>query len=128
MSGMLAHARKEPGMSDDTIRTIDREELREKLARHDDLKLVMSLSDWDFQRKRIPGSLHFDTNEAMLDALKKDDEIVVYCSNVDCRKSIASYHLLVDHGYTRVRRYAGGVADWEEANLPLEGLWITGEG
>jgi rhodanese-related sulfurtransferase len=114
-------------MSDDTIRTIDREALREKLARHDDhFKLVMSLSDWDFQRKRIPGSIHFDSNEAMLEALKKEDDIVLYCTNVDCRKSIAAYHLLVDHGYARVHRYAAGINDWEEAGLPLEGLWITG--
>jgi transposase len=105
----------------DAVRTIDREELKQKLERHEGVKLVMSLSDWDFKRKRIPGSLHFDTDAAMLAALGKNDEIVVYCSNPPCRRSIASYHLLKDHGFTNVRRYAGGVADWEDAGLPLEG-------
>jgi rhodanese-related sulfurtransferase len=113
-------------MNDD-VRTIDREELRRKLERHDDFKLVMSLSDWDFQRKRIPGSIHFETPEAMLGSLGKNDEIVVYCSNPPCRKSIVSYHLLEDHGFTNVRRYAGGVSDWEEAGLPLEGSWVDGK-
>jgi rhodanese-related sulfurtransferase len=27
----------------------------------------------------------------------------------------------VHHGYTHVRRYAGGILDWEEAAYPLEG-------
>jgi rhodanese-related sulfurtransferase len=113
-------------MTEDAVRTIDREELQRKLERHEGVKLVMSLSDWDFKRKRIPGSLHFDTDAAMLGALGKNDEIVVYCSNPPCRRSIASYHLLRDHGFTNVRRYAGGVADWEDAGLPLEGSWIDG--
>ncbi len=106
------------------VKTIDRDELLQKLTRHDPFKLIMSLSDWDFQRKRIPGSLHFETPDAMLKALSKNDDIVVYCTNVACKASITAYHLLVDEGFTHVRRYAAGLADWEEANLPLEGSWI----
>jgi rhodanese-related sulfurtransferase len=112
-------------MTDDVL-TIGREELRLKLARHDDFKLVMSLSEWDFQRKRIPGSIHFHSPDEMLKSLRKDEDIVVYCSNFACKASIDAYHLLVDHGYTRVRRYADGLADWEGAGLPLEGSWIPG--
>ena len=41
-------------MTDDAVRTIDRGELRHKLERHDGVKLVMPLRDWDFKRKRIP--------------------------------------------------------------------------
>lgn len=108
----------------DEVRTIDREELRQKLERHDDFKLVLSLSDWDFQRKRIPGSIHFDSPDAMLKTLQKDEDIVVYCTNPPCKQSIRAYHFLVDHGYTKVRRYSAGIADWEGAGLPLEGSWI----
>jgi rhodanese-related sulfurtransferase len=111
-------------MSSDDVLTIDREELRQKIARHDDFKLVMSLTDWDFRRKRIPGSIHFETPDEMMKALKKDDDIVVYCSNLACRRSIVAYHILVDNGYARVRRYAEGIDDWEQAGLPLEGEWI----
>lgn len=110
-------------MSGDVL-TIDREALRLKLARHDEFKLVMCLNEWAFRMKRIPGSIHFRTPDDMLAGLRKDEEIVVYCSNVACRASITAYHLLVDHGYTHVRRYADGLADWEEAGLPLEGEWI----
>jgi rhodanese-related sulfurtransferase len=117
---------KEKAMSaEGDVVTISRDELRDKLARHDDFKLVMVLSPWQFQRKRIPSSIHFETPEAMLRGLQKDEDIVVYCSQADCRHSIDAYHLLVDAGYARVRRYAGGLSDWEDARLPLEGSWIA---
>jgi len=46
---------------------------------------------------------------------------VVYCSLVDCLSSVALYRDLVRRGYRNVRRYSGGLLDWEEAGLPLEG-------
>jgi len=103
------------------IKTIEREELKEKLDRGDDFKLVMSLHDWAFRAKHIPGSIHFHTVEDALEGLDKDEEIVVYCSDVACVASQFAYRGLVDHGYTNVRRYAGGLADWDSAGLPLEG-------
>jgi 3-mercaptopyruvate sulfurtransferase SseA len=53
--------------------------------------------------------------------LEPDDEIVVYCSNVYCAASIYAYYALRRCGFTRVRRYGGGIVDWEEAGYPLEG-------
>src|SRR5439155_27164215 len=43
------------------IRTISRDELRAKLDRGDDFKLIMALNRWAFDAKHIPGSVHFDT-------------------------------------------------------------------
>ena len=108
------------------VRTMPRDELSQKLARGEPVKLVMALNAWAFRAKHIPGSLHFDTEEAVLANLRRDDEVIVYCSNVACHASIALYHALVDHGFTNVRRYDGGIADWEAAGLPLEGAWIKG--
>jgi rhodanese-related sulfurtransferase len=110
-----------PVFSDVPVRTIEREELRQKLARGDRVKLVMCLGKWEFLAKHIPGSIHFNTPKEMLAGLKKNDEIVVYCSNPACLASVAAYHRLVEHGYSNVRRYAGGLVDWEDAGLPLEG-------
>jgi rhodanese-related sulfurtransferase len=106
------------------VRTIDRAELQRKLAAHEDFKLVMALGEWAFRAKHIPGSIHFNSTPQMLAALKKDDDIVLYCSNVDCHASVALYETLVDHGYKNVRRYAGGLFEWESAGLPLEGDWV----
>jgi rhodanese-related sulfurtransferase len=113
-----------PVLSDVPVRTIEREELRQKLARGERIKLVMCLNEWAFLAKRIPGSIHFNTPAEMLAGLQKDEQIVVYCSNPGCLASLAVYHRLADHGYINVRRYAGGLDDWEGAGLPLEGEWV----
>jgi rhodanese-related sulfurtransferase len=106
------------------IEVISREELKEKLDRGDNFKLLMALGEWAFRAKRIPGSLNFATPEQALHMLSPEDEIVVYCSNVDCVASIAAYWFLKGRGYQNVRRYAGGLNEWEEAGYPLEGEMV----
>ena len=103
------------------VATISREELKDKLDKGDPIKLVMALNRWAFDAKHIPGSLHFDNPDELYSALVKDDEIIVYCSNIDCLSSVALYRALVERGYRNVCRYAGGLLDWEEARLSLEG-------
>jgi rhodanese-related sulfurtransferase len=110
-----------PTSSETPVRTIDRAELERRLASRDPrFKLVMTLGAWEFATKHIPASLHFDDALGMLATLHKDDEIVVYCTNPPCLASVAAYHRLVQEGYTNVRRYAGGIEDWESAGLPLD--------
>ena len=105
------------------IRTIGRDELKAKLDRGDDFKLIMALNRWAYDAKHIPGSLHFDTPEALYAAVKPDDEVVVYCSHVDCLSSVALYRDLVRRGYRDARRYSGGLMDWEDAGLPMDGAF-----
>ena len=106
------------------IRTIDRDELKAKLDRGDDITLIMALNRWAFDAKHIPGSIHFDTPEALYAAVHPEDEVIVYCSHVDCLSSVAVYRDLVRRGYRNVRRYSGGLLDWEDAGLPLEGEMV----
>jgi rhodanese-related sulfurtransferase len=101
--------------------TITREELKEKLDRGDNFKLVNCLDDWMFRAKRIPGSIHFDSLKQALAALDCKEEIIVYCSNFGCTASVLVYQQLVEHGFQNLKRYAGGIADWEDAGYPLEG-------
>jgi rhodanese-related sulfurtransferase len=103
------------------IRTIGRDELEAKLERGDKFKLIMALNRWAYDAKHIPGSLHFDTPDELYAAVRPEDEVVVYCSNVDCLSSVALYRDLQRRGYANVRRYSGGLLDWEAAGLPLEG-------
>ncbi len=109
---------------------ITRRELKEKVDRHHDFKLVMAYTDWAFRMKHIPGSINipipFMAN-VRLDELKLDDEIVVYCSGQDCPASKMSYRILRARGYTNVRRYAGGIFDWEAAGYPLEREGVLSE-
>ena len=106
------------------IRTIGREELKAKLDRGDDFKLIMALNRWAYDAKHIPRSLHFDTPDELYAAVPPEDEVVVYCSNVDCLSSVALYRDLVKRGYWNVRRYSGGLLDWEDAGLPLDGAFV----
>lgn len=102
---------------------ISQEELKAKLDAGDDFKLVMTLSEWAFRAKHIPGSLNIDNPSKVAELLNPEDEIVVYCSDDNCPASKFAFHQLTTSGFKHVRRYAGGIADWEEAGLPLEGEW-----
>jgi rhodanese-related sulfurtransferase len=106
------------------MKTISREELKEKLDRKENFRLVMALADWAYQAKHIPGSIHFATMKEALQSLNKDDEIVVYCSDENCIASSALGQLLERNGYTHVLHYVGGLQDWEQAGFPLEGMWV----
>lgn len=103
------------------IETIDREELKVKLDRGDDFRLVMTLHEFAFQAAHIPGSIHFPTVAEALAGLDPEDEIVVYCSDPACVASQFAYRGLKEHGYGNVRRYEGGLSDWQAAGYPIEG-------
>jgi rhodanese-related sulfurtransferase len=100
---------------------ITREELKKKIDRGEDFKLINCLDDWMFRAKRIPGSIHFEGLKHALGTLDPKAEVVVYCSNFGCTASILVYQQLVDHGFQNAWHYPGGVADWEDAGYPLEG-------
>ncbi len=92
---------------------IDREELKAKLDRGDDFKLVLTLHDWAFEAMRIPGSINMSTAKEAEDQLEPDDDIVVYCSDTACFGSRIAYSWLTEHGFSHVRRYEGGLSDWD---------------
>jgi rhodanese-related sulfurtransferase len=103
------------------VNLITREELCRKLERGDEFKLVMTLPGFAYRMKHIPRSVHFETVGEAVAALDRKSEVVVYCADIHCSASIYAYRLLEREGFAHVRRYAGGVADWEEAGYPLEG-------
>ena len=109
------------------MRLITRDELKEKIERGDDFKLVMVLSEWAYRAKRIPGSLNVNDPAKATSVLDKSDEIVIYCSDENCPASKFAFEALTAAGYENVRRYAGGISDWEEHGLPMEGEWATVE-
>ena len=106
------------------MKTISREELKEKLDRKENFRLVMALAEWAYQAKHIRGSIHFATMKEAIQSLNKDDEIIVYCSDENCIASTALGQLLERNGYSHVSHYAGGLQDWEQAGFPLEGEWV----
>ncbi len=83
----------------------------------------MASSNFAFRAKHIPGSLHFASDAELFAAVGEGDDIVVYCSNIDCNASLKMIHKLREHGYRNVAHYRGGLIDWEDGGLALEGEW-----
>ena len=107
---------EQPDMNEMTL-----EELKTKLDRGDAFKLVMTLGEFAFQGKHIPGSLNLHEPQDLLAKLDPQQETVVYCSDRLCPSSIMAYHFLDGRGFKKLWRYSGGLSEWEQAGYPLEG-------
>jgi rhodanese-related sulfurtransferase len=79
----------------------------------------MVLEEWEYRAKHISGSLRVSTVEEGAEALDPD-EIVLYDAGFYCVASRIAYRILKENGYQHVRRYAGGLEEWESAGHPLE--------
>src|ERR687886_1489580 len=99
---------------------IDRQELKEKLDRGDDFKLVMTLGEWEYRAKRIPGSLRVSSPEEGLEALDPKDEIVLYDSGPSCTASRMAWRFLKSPRYGRVGPQASGLQEGGSAGVPAE--------
>lgn len=106
---------------------ISADELKAKIDRGDDFRLVMTLGDLAFQGKHIPGSIDLHEPEALSAELDPDEDIVVYCSDRLCPASMMAYHFLEAQGYKHIRRFSGGLTEWEAAGYPLEGALVEKE-
>ncbi len=108
-----------------SMNLISREELKQKIDRGDKFKLVNALGEWAFNAKHIPGSINISKIEDAKKRLGAGEEIIIYCSNPSCIASIIGYQLLTNMGYKNVRRYAGGIEEWQKAGYPLEGDFVS---
>ena len=100
---------------------VSRNELKQKLDRGDNFKLVMVLEDWQFRDMHIPGSLHIPAANITDDGLDPGDEIVVYCAHESCPTSVVAYNRLTACGYKNVKHYAGGILDWNRSGYAVQG-------
>ena len=64
------------------MKTIDREQLKEKIERGDDFVLLEVLSEQSYTREHLPGAIRFQDRAMIPDLLPdKTTEVVAYCSN-----------------------------------------------
>ena len=104
---------------------IERDDVKRMLDAGEEFKLVFCLGDGEFSLKHIPGSICISDPANMESHLNHEENIVVYCAGPDCLASAYAYEMMVRSGYTHVRRYVGGIYDWEEAGYPLEGELVS---
>jgi rhodanese-related sulfurtransferase len=66
------------------VKTISREDLKEKIDRGDDFVLLEVLSEASYARTHLPGAIRFQNMDLIPDLLPdRNTEIVAYCSNFD---------------------------------------------
>ena len=64
------------------MKTISREDLKEKIDRGDDFVLLEVLSEASYNRAHLPGAIRFQGRAMIPDLLPdKTAEVVAYCSN-----------------------------------------------
>jgi rhodanese-related sulfurtransferase len=102
---------------------ISREELRRRL--HDpSLILVHTLTADSYAAGHIPGALSLPAADVTARAHEvlpdRTAEIVVYCGSFTCPVAERAAGLLRDLGYTNLRHYRGGLADWTGSGGELE--------
>jgi rhodanese-related sulfurtransferase len=105
------------------VRQISREQLQEmmKAAR---FKLVDVFSRERYEKEHIKRAISLPVNEIEQKAssvLCKNDLIVVYCASFECQASTRVAEKLMSMGFKNVLDYKGGLEDYKEAKLPLEG-------
>lgn len=103
---------------------INAKELKKRLDAGEPIKLLNALEANKFEALHIPGSVNYLLKEDFEKNLSKDDDIVVYCTDFACNKSILLYQLLEALGYKHVLRFAGGLIEWEKEGFPLEGTRV----
>ncbi len=111
------------------VRKITRDELMNIVSSGIRFALVDVLPEDHFKNEHIKGALSLPVGKIEKKAegmLKKDDLIVTYCANFDCQASTLAAEKLMSLGYKNVLDYKGGLQDYKEANLPLEGSMHEG--
>ena len=107
------------------MENIDRESLQKKVESGADFVLVDALSPMSFAAAHLPGAINLTPGWVDERARRRipdfDTEVVVYCQGLDCDSSVQVANRLAELGYRKIRHYAGGVDDWRDAGLPLEG-------
>jgi rhodanese-related sulfurtransferase len=107
----------------DVSEEIMREELRRRL--HDpSLTIVDVLPASSYVEGHIPGAMSLPVEDVRIRAPvllpDRDAEIVAYCGGPTCPRAEHAASLLRELGYSKVRHYHGGIAEWTEAGEPLE--------
>lgn len=115
--------------------TISKEELKARLSRdkpnnYDKRRgftLVNVLSQEDFNREHIPGSMNIPIGqESQFEQLfDNSKEIYVYCASRDCPASRKVADELSRRGFRHVAAFEGGMKEWKQGGDRVEGIGAT---
>lgn len=90
----------------------------------DTITLLEALPAPHYAAEHLPGAINVPGELTAEDAARIAPDphgtVVVYCSGPGCGRSTVTAAALSRFGFTDVRVYAGGKADWFAAGLPME--------
>ena len=104
------------------MRSIAKDEVAARMGSGEAV-VVNVLAPPAYDRIRIKGSISIPLSElkrGRWEELDRGKEIVVHCSSYSCSASREAADFLEAKGF-RVRAYEGGIKEWAEAALPMEG-------
>lgn len=109
------------------MRVISRQELKEKMQRAESFILVDVLSHESFENFHLPGALNVPLTGNFEECIQravpdKNQEVVVYCKNLECTASPEAAKKMDQLGYRQVYDYEGGKEDWKAAGLPISSI------
>lgn len=107
---------------------ITREELVHAMSQGT-VTVLEALPAAHYAAEHLPGAINVPGDLTPTDAARLVPDlgrtVVVYCSGPGCRRSTVTAAALTRAGYTDVRVYSGGKADWYAAGLPMERAPVT---
>jgi len=92
------------------------------------LYVLNVLDPEQYRECHIPGSVNvpYDKVAEYAAALDRNAEVVCYCSNYQCTASAQVAKQLKDLGFEHVSTYEGGIAEWYQNGLPVDGAVAQG--
>ena len=122
-SSTVERSKGAQGRAHAELAPMTRDELKTKVGRGGDFKLVETLAPEQFQETHLPGAINMPPDRVSELAPKllpdKQVEVITYCASRTCHASVDAARELITLGYANVRHYAGGKADWVFAGLPV---------
>lgn len=104
------------------MKSISKDELVSRLG-SSGLVIVNVLAAPAYEKTRIKGSVsipRMELENGRWKELDRSKEIVVHCSSFECGASRTAADFLEAKGFN-VKAYEGGIKEWAEAGLPMEG-------
>lgn len=90
------------------------------------LRVINVLAHEFYNDCHIKGSVNvpLDDLRNYVQDLDRTTPIVVYCAKYSCSASLQAWQMLHEMGFSNVRAYEGGIHEWYQAELPVEGACL----
>jgi rhodanese-related sulfurtransferase len=112
------------------VREISPEETMQKLEKGEDVLVIDTREDHEWERGHVRGATHLSKGliERDIEGLSPDldREIILYCGGG--YRSVLAADALKEMGYTNVKSMATGWRGWQARGYPVEGGGMREEG